>query len=392
VVSTCEDEDSITRFQRTIVSGNIGGEAILYHPDLCSTGIISNKHNVFGRNGNAGVYGFTPGATDVVPTGALSTILSPLANNGGPTLTHALPPNSPALDLAPNGDCNAAPVSGVDQRGEPRNQNGKGAAGANECDAGAFERAGAVVTLPGFYVSASSSGAVGGVAFAPADILRYDPNSGWSMFFDGSDVGLTKNVSAFEMQNDGSILLSLAAKQTVAGAGAVMPHDVLRFVPSATGNNTAGVFTLWVDGSNVGLTTSGEMIDALGLAADGRLAVSTTGAVAVAGPNGATLKAQDEDALGFNRSNATWSALFDGTPVKGLGVEDINALWLNTTTGELYVTIVGAFNLGGVAGDGKDIVKLTPSGGAPGGYTASLVYDGSAQGFPQPIDGLEMTP
>jgi len=47
--------------------------------------------------------------------------------------------------------------------------------------------------------------------------------------------------------------------------------------------------------------------------------------------------------------------------------------------------------VGGVAGDGRDIVKLTPSG-APGGYTPSLFWDGSANGFPTNIDGLEMIP
>ena len=36
--------------------------------------------------------------------------------------------------------------------------------------------------------------------FAPADIIKYDPATGWSMHFDGSDVGITKNVSAFELQ------------------------------------------------------------------------------------------------------------------------------------------------------------------------------------------------
>jgi hypothetical protein len=52
--------------------------------------------------------------------------LGPLANNGGPTHTHALAPNSPARDAAV-GDCLA-----MDQRGEPRPH-------GSACDLGAYE-------------------------------------------------------------------------------------------------------------------------------------------------------------------------------------------------------------------------------------------------------------
>ena len=194
VFTSCQDQDTINRFRRTIVSGNTGGEVTLDYAGNCPGGVVVNKNNVFGRSNNAGLIGFSPGATDIVPAGALNTILSPLANNGGPTQTHALPANSPALDRAPNADCTAAPVNGLDQRGQPRNQNGNGAAGSNDCDAGAFEREGGPVSAdPGFYASITGAGNVGGVAFTPADVLKFDPNAGWSMFFDGSDVGITKN-------------------------------------------------------------------------------------------------------------------------------------------------------------------------------------------------------
>jgi hypothetical protein len=50
-------------------------------------------------------------------------MLSPLADNGGPTETMALPTGSPAIDVAVTCD-------GYDQRGTPR---------AAPCDSGAFE-------------------------------------------------------------------------------------------------------------------------------------------------------------------------------------------------------------------------------------------------------------
>ena len=42
-------------------------------------------------------------ATHIATT--LANILSALANNGGPTQTHALPGGSPAIDKAPNSAC-----------------------------------------------------------------------------------------------------------------------------------------------------------------------------------------------------------------------------------------------------------------------------------------------
>ena len=236
-----------------------------------------------------------------------------------------------------------------------------------------------------------AAGRVWDVAFTPADILKYDPATGWSMYFDGSDVGITKNLAAFEVLNNGRILMSFAANQPTP-AGTFAPQDIARFTPSSTGPNTAGSFQWAFDGSANLLTTTGEKIDALGDIGDGRVALSTTGAAAVKLPNGVVLKAQDEDALGLIPNTGAWSAYFDGTAIKGLPVEDVNALWVDPATGDLYVSIIGAFNLGGVRGNGKDIVKLTKTPGAPGGYVPSLWWDGSAEGFPVAIDGLEIVP
>ena len=54
--------------------------------------------------------------------------LGPLANNGGPTLTHLPLPDSPSIDFGSDADCPT-----TDQRGVVRPQ---GAA----CDVGAVER------------------------------------------------------------------------------------------------------------------------------------------------------------------------------------------------------------------------------------------------------------
>ena len=192
------------------------------------------------------------------------------------------------------------------------------------------------------------------------------------------------------MQDNGDILMSFAANQAINGVGTFAPQDIARFVPTASGNNTAGSFQWAFDGSDHWLATSAEKIDALADIGDGRTALSTSGTAAVKLPNGHTYKAQDEDALGVDLATGDWSTFFDGTGVRGLRAEDVNGLWIDPATGDLYVSLAGAFNLGGIKGNGKDIVKLTNDGG--GSYTPSLWYDGSAEGFPSNIDGLDILP
>ncbi|MEP6896755.1 MAG: choice-of-anchor Q domain-containing protein, partial [Chloroflexota bacterium] len=65
-----------------------------------------------------------PASSDLVVWDAL---IGPLVDNGGPTLTHALLPGSPAIDAGDDAACSA-----VDQRGIARPQ------GAH-CDIGSYE-------------------------------------------------------------------------------------------------------------------------------------------------------------------------------------------------------------------------------------------------------------
>ena len=127
---------------RTLVSGNTaptGPEIFNY---VASGTVLADNHNLFGVDGTAGVEGFSPGATDIVPPAGvlLPDILDPtLAFNGGPTQTHALVPGSPAIDAGGPvcTDANGDPLL-TDQRGKPRVVDGDGD-GTAACDIGAFE-------------------------------------------------------------------------------------------------------------------------------------------------------------------------------------------------------------------------------------------------------------
>jgi len=111
---------------RSLISGNSAYFAD--EIDRFSGTVYRNNYNVFGKNGNDGVKGFAPGATDIVPSVGIASILMPLAYNGGPTKTHALVSGSPAIDASPvDADCSPA-----DQRGVARPQ-------GPSCDVGSFE-------------------------------------------------------------------------------------------------------------------------------------------------------------------------------------------------------------------------------------------------------------
>jgi hypothetical protein len=121
---------------RTLVSGNTATSGIAPELDNQHT-VIANNFNLFGHDGNAGVGRLSPGPTDIVPTQSLSAILNTtLANNGGPTRTHALVGGSPAIDTVTDGTC---PPPARDQRGVRRPQDGNND-GVAICDTGSFER------------------------------------------------------------------------------------------------------------------------------------------------------------------------------------------------------------------------------------------------------------
>ncbi|MEX2093485.1 MAG: choice-of-anchor Q domain-containing protein [Pirellulales bacterium] len=82
-------------------------------------------------------------------SGVINPLLAPLAQNGGPTRTHALLPGSPALD---GGALITGPPQGFDQRGNPfsRMVDGTGD-GVVRIDMGAYESQGVPSFSPGDY-------------------------------------------------------------------------------------------------------------------------------------------------------------------------------------------------------------------------------------------------
>ncbi len=257
-----------------------------------------------------------------------------------------------------------------------------------------------------YYLSFSANTAVPGVGtVADEDIVSYDPATNtWALYFDGSDVGLSgTDVSNLHVRTDGSILMSFdSATFSVPGltggpsGTTVENHDIVLFTPTSTGANTAGSFSFYFDGSDVGLTTTAESLDGLFEFPDGTLALSTTGNPGVTGLTGLA----DEDILRFAgtfgaATSGTWSLYFDGSDV-GLSTnnnEDLDAIAYASPTDTLFST-VGAYSGGGGSGDGTDVSSFRGTYGSTTSGTASLLLDLSALGIATSanVDGVSQLP
>lgn len=245
------------------------------------------------------------------------------------------------------------------------------------------------------YMTTNVAGTVGGVNFEKGDILAYDGRNGvWSLYFDASDVGITNSLNDFVLMPDGSILLAISGRVTLAGSSGsfrLEMWDVARFVPSGLGNNTAGTFEMYIDGSDVGLTKASEKIDALTRLPNGTLLISTYGAASVL--NGSVVvKAQDEDLLAFQPSSTgdntqgTWSLAFDGSTISGLRPEDVTAAWYDGNANTYYLTVTSSFSVGGVAGTPGTVLAIAPSG------AVTRFWEATDAGFTWPVDGLHIVP
>jgi len=247
-------------------------------------------------------------------------------------------------------------------------------------------------------VSFASNGSVGGVSFADEDILRFTGTT-WSMLFDGSDVGVGGvDVFAFYMVDSDTFLMAFDRAVTIAGL-VVSPSDIVQFDATSLGFVTAGTFSMYFNGIDVGLDAAAEDIDALDVLVNGQILISTTGNPSVLGVTGAA----DEDILAFSPitlgdiTTGTWAIYFDGSDV-GLtdSNEDIDALDI-TPNGQIYLSSLGLFSVPGVSGDDEDVFVCTPTSLASVTactYSSALYFDGSTWGLAaNDIDalGLEST-
>ncbi len=214
------------------------------------------------------------------------------------------------------------------------------------------------------------------------DIVSYDEiTRRWKLEFDGSDVGLAGHeISGLAILPNGNLLLSFSSAGSVGGVS-FDDSDIVRFVPTSLGWNTSGSFSLYFDGSDVGLTKSGEDVDGIALAADGRLVITTTDKFSGVGASGA-----DEDlfiftgTLGSNTSGF-FRLHFDGSDV-GLGNsgENVDAAAF-TRAGTLLYSTNDRFSVPGLSGADEDIVEFRGTFGSATSGSHSMRLDLSTRGI-----------
>ena len=258
-----------------------------------------------------------------------------------------------------------------------------------------------------YYLSFTSNTTVPGVGTVrDEDVVTYDPDTGtWALYFDGSDVGIGgTDINALHVLDDGDLVMSFnSSSVSVPGltggpsGTTVEDSDLVIFSFTTSGPSTSGSFTFAFDGSDVGLTTSGEDIDGVYEFPGGGLAISTLGSNSVPGLSGG----RDEDvnffaATSFGSATAgTWTRYFDGSDVgfADSSAEDLNAVAFDAGVDMLFST-VGSYSASGGSGADEDISRFSGTFGGATSGAAALELDLSALGIDtgEDVDGMHFQP
>jgi hypothetical protein len=156
--------------------------------------------------------------------------------------------------------------------------------------------------------SFTGAGAIPGISGTTddSDIVLFtaislgDTTSGtFSLYFDGSDISLTtdqEDIDAVQLLPNGHLLISTIGLFNVTGVSG-NDVDLIEFTHSSLGGVTSGTWSMYFDGSDVGLTKSAEDIDGLAIASNGDIYLSTFGGFQVTGLTG-----ENEDVFIFTPS------------------------------------------------------------------------------------------
>ncbi len=220
-----------------------------------------------------------------------------------------------------------------------------------------------------FFISTKTGGQVENVIFRNEDILKFDTqdqsggaNGTWSIFFDGSDVGLAGHrIDGFYIADD-YLLLSFNGNPEIDINGQkvrVKGSDVVKFNWDTLGENaTQGTFEFYFDGSDVGIKKN---IDALALDINGNLILSTNRKNKLVNTNGQKFAVHKQDLVKFIGTTGldtvgSFEPFFDGSKA-GLNRnrEDVNGVDIDGSY--LYLATKGNFTVRDIKGRNDDILR-----------------------------------
>ena len=241
-------------------------------------------------------------------------------------------------------------------------------------------------------LTTAAASVMGGLTARANDILSFN-GSRFFTWFNGNNSGLAGAVLRdFHIVNDDEVVVAFQNPVTLAGI-AFDDSDLARLSRGANGWSVSLLF----DGSDVGLTTNSEAIDAVTGLADGSLLLSTRGggSVTIAG---STFVFAAEDLMRFSPSSlgdttaGSWSLWADLSDVGITGsTENISAVDV-AADGRVFLVSSGATSAPASATTGgtsltaanEDVFVLQPTSlGATtsGSFPPGLFFDGSLYGL-----------
>jgi hypothetical protein len=226
------------------------------------------------------------------------------------------------------------------------------------------------------------------VAFTPQDIIAFDfATDTYSMYLDGSDVGVTQRIDAVHVMPSGQVLLSFDAQMTIAGltggpnGTTVEASDLVRFVPTSIGPTTAGSFVFAFDGSDVGI--AGNSIDDVSMLPNGDYLFSLANGQFIGG-----LQVENEDVVSFTATSigattaGAFAPYFDHSATTPSFTFNVDGAHYRASDGLLLLSSSGTVT--GVAED-EDVYAYNLTTGA-----FSMVFDGSAHGFTGDVNAISL--
>ena len=222
-------------------------------------------------------------------------------------------------------------------------------------------------------------------------IMLFDPSTGGmeDYFITGDDWGATPGIDGFARIDQRRLIMSFANNGQPDGLedppeDGVTSSDILMFTANELGSNSDGTWSMYFDGSDVGLVGGRSNIDALAIISDGSLIMSLRGPMDLEGLG----RVDDSALLRFlptslgSDTQGEWQLLFgpEYSDFRGSG-EDIDAVTVKKiayNAWTFYFSSLGRFTVDGVDAENEDVLDYVwfPSGNtAPQGSVHKL-YDG----------------